>query len=169
MLTISKGGFLNPWKPSSAPPVVLTSIQLVYFQCVRCSWEVCECVMLLFFFCIFLCKAMWCTAHGYYSTGAGHSVALKQFRPSSRTYEERDLFINKSICYTKHIYATLMLHTGIWTVNFSMICLSTGCMVVLEHYSSCDGLLQRNQSCIERPPWNSLNKQFIPKKCIHVF
>jgi len=31
------------------------------------------------FFCIFLCKAMWSTAHGYYFTGAGHSVPLKQF------------------------------------------------------------------------------------------
>jgi len=24
-------------------------------------------------------------------------------------------------------------------------------------------------TCIERPPKNSLNKQFIPTKCIHVF
>jgi len=31
-------------------------------------------------------------------------------------------------------------------VNFSMICLSSGCMVVLEHYCSCDGLLQWNLS-----------------------
>jgi len=34
-------------------------------------------------FCIFLSKAIWSTAHGYYSTGGGHSVALKQFSPSS--------------------------------------------------------------------------------------
>jgi len=33
-----------------------------------------------------------------------------------------------------------------------MICLSTGCTVVLEHYFSSDGLLQWNLSCIERPP-----------------
>jgi len=45
----------------------------------------------------------------------------------------------------------------IWTVNFYMICLSTGFMVVLEHHCSCDGLLQWNLSwkgtCIKRPPW----------------
>jgi len=44
----------------------------------------------------------------------------------------------------------------IGTVNFSMICLSTGFTVVLEHHYSCDGLLQWNQSWkgtyIERPP-----------------
>ena len=54
---------------------------------------------------------MRCTAHGYYSTAASHSVALKQFSPSSCIQEERDLFINKNICNTKHIYTTLMLHT----------------------------------------------------------
>jgi len=32
MLTISKGVFLNCWKSSSAPPAILTSIQLVYFH-----------------------------------------------------------------------------------------------------------------------------------------
>jgi len=37
----------------------------------------------MLFICTFLCKAMWSTAHGYYSAGAGHSVALKQFSPSS--------------------------------------------------------------------------------------
>jgi len=34
-----------------------------------------------------------------------------------------------------------------WTVNFSMISFSTGCTVVLEHYCSCDGLLQG--TCLE--------------------
>jgi len=120
MLTILKGVSWTPVKPSSAPPAVLTSIQLVYFQCLRCSWGVCECVMLLFF-CIFLCKAMWSTAHGYHSAGAGHSVAIKQFNTSSRTYEERDLFINKNICYSKHIYTTLMLHTGIRNINIKFL------------------------------------------------
>jgi len=67
--------------PESLLGTVLTSIQFVYFQCVRCSWVVRECVMLLFL--TFLCKTMWSTAHGYYFAGAGHSVALKQFSPSS--------------------------------------------------------------------------------------
>jgi len=72
MRIISKG------IPEPLLGTVLTSIQFVCFQCVRCSWVVREWVMLLFF-CIFLYKALWSTAHGYYSTVAGHSVALKQF------------------------------------------------------------------------------------------
>jgi len=41
-------------------------------------------------------------------------------------------------------------------VNFSMICLSTCCTVVLEHYCSCDGLFTVEPvlkgTCIEIPP-----------------
>jgi len=104
-------------------------------------------------FCIFRCKAMWSTAHRYYSTGAGHSVPLKQFTHplALKNLWERDI-------YTKHIYAALMLYAErggikIWIVNFSIICLSTGCTVVLEDYCYCDELLQWNlSSCIEIPP-----------------
>jgi len=38
-------------------------------------------------FCILLCKVMWSTAHRYYSAGASHSVALKQFSPSSLAFK----------------------------------------------------------------------------------
>jgi len=48
---------------------------------------------------------MWSTAHGYYSAGAGHSVALKQFILHSRTYEERDLFISKNMLYKTYLYS----------------------------------------------------------------
>jgi len=102
---------------------------------------------------IFLCKAMWSTAHGYYSTGAGHSIALEQFSPSSCIQElvRKETYLLTKTCYAKHIYAALMLYTErkgkkIWTVDFSIIYLSTGCTVVLEHYCSCDGLLQWNLS-----------------------
>jgi len=135
-------------------------------------------------FCIFLYKAMWSTAHRYNSSGAGHSVALKQFSPSSCIQElmRKETYLLTKNCYTKHIYTALMLYTerrGIKKYERSMIYLSTGCTsVVLEHYCSCDGLLQWNLSwrepvlkgtCLERPPKNSLNKQFIPTKYIHVF
>jgi len=65
---------------------------------------------------IFLCKAMRFTAHGYYSTNFGHSIALKQFSPSSCIQElmTKETYLStKNICYTKHIYTALMLHTGI--------------------------------------------------------
>jgi len=115
-------GFLDPWKPY---PAVLTSIQLAYFQCVRCSWVVCECVMLLVFFCIFLCKSMCSTAHRYYSAGAGHSVALahpqklirKETHLLTKTYVIQNIF---NVVYREKRYKK------IWMVKFSMICLSTG-------------------------------------------
>jgi len=65
------------------------------------------------FFCIFLCKVMRSTAHRYYSAGAGHSVELKQFSPSSCIQEliKKETYLLTKTCYIKHIYATLMLHT----------------------------------------------------------
>jgi len=71
-------GFAEPLETFLGTPY-RTSIQLVYFQCVRCSRVMCHVAVS----CIFLCKAMWSTAHVYYSADAGHSVALKQFSPSS--------------------------------------------------------------------------------------
>jgi len=132
-------------------------------------------------FCIFLYKAMWSTAHRYYSTGARHSVALKQFSPSSCIQElmKKETYIKT--CYAKYINTGLMLHRGIkiWTVNISVILISGGgrhFTVILEHFCSCDGPLQWNPfwrgtftTCLQRPSWNSLNKQFIPTKCMHVF
>jgi len=125
---------------------------------------------------IFLYKAMWSTTHRYYSAGARHSVALKQFSPS-RTYEDRDLLLTKTYVIQNILYKfnVAYRYKRIWTVHSSMICLSTGFTVALEHYCSCDGLLQWNLywkgTCIERPPVykTTLNNLFIPTKCIHVF
>jgi len=114
-------------------------------------------------FCIFLCKAMWCTAHGYYSASAGHSVALKQFSPSSCIQElmRKDLFINKN---TKHIYAALMLYTERSIKN--MNCKFLHDMLVNWLYGGIRTLLVLwwaitlepvlKRACIERPPKSSL-------------
>jgi len=131
-----KRGFLNPWKPSSAPPAVLVSLLPVCQMFMSSAWI----LFFFFFFCFFLCKAMWSTAHGYYSAGAGHSVALKLF-------EERDLFINKNICYTKHIYTTLMLHTERRGLKIYIYMNSKFLHDMLVNWLySCDGLLLWNLS-----------------------
>jgi len=144
MLTISKG---VSWTTGNFPRHPL---QLVYFECVRCSWVVCECIMLLFFVSFY---AKQCD-HGYYFAGAGHSVALKQFSLSSclqeLTRKETHLLNKHMLCKTYlcsfNVVYKKKRYAKIWMVNFSMICLSTGCTVVLEHYCSCDGLLQWNLS-----------------------
>jgi len=87
---------------------------------------------------------MWCTAHGYYSAGAGHSVALKQFSPSSCIQE---LVRKETYLLTK----TYMLYkTYLYTFNvayrYKKYEQQTGFAVVLEHYCSCAGLLQWNLS-----------------------
>jgi len=91
--------------PEPLLDTVLTSIQFVYFQYVRCSWVVRECVMLLFF-CIFLYKAMWSTAHRYYSAVADHSVALKQSSPSSCIQElmSKETYLLTKTYVTQNIY-----------------------------------------------------------------
>jgi len=122
---------------------------------------------------------MWSTAHGYYSTGAGHSVALKQFSPSSCIQEllrKETYLLTKNICYTKHIYTALMyvqkeevqknvdgkfLHDML--VNWLYSGIRT--LLFLWWGITVEPVLKGN--CIERPPKNSLNKQFIPTKCIH--
>jgi len=72
-------------------------------------------------FCIFLCKAMWFTAHRYYSVGAGHSVALKQFSSSSCFQElmrkENYLLQKYIMLYKTYNYTDLMLHTNIKNMN----------------------------------------------------
>jgi len=147
-----KNGFLNPCKTFLGTPcstkINTVTLLPIYQMFINSMW-MCRVAV----FCIFLCKVMWFTAHGYYSAGAGHSVALKQFSPYSciQGLMRKKPYLLTKTCYTKHIYTTLMLHTerkglNIWTANFSMICLSTGCMMVLEHYCSCDGLLQWNLS-----------------------
>jgi len=62
---------------------------------------------------IFLCKARWSTAHRYYSAGAGHFVALKQFSQSSCIQElmRKETYLLTKTCYTKHNYTALMLYT----------------------------------------------------------
>jgi len=105
-------------------------------------------------FCIFLCKAMLSTAHRYYSACAGHSVALKQFSPSSCIQElmRKETYLLTKTCYERHIYTALMLYTerrGIkknMNGKFLHDILFNWCTVVLEHYCSCDGLLQWNLS-----------------------
>jgi len=49
-------------------------------------------------------------------------------------------------------------------VNLSMICLSTGGIRTLLL-----AITVEPGTHIERPPKNSLNKKFIPTKCMHVF
>jgi len=94
---------------------VLTSMQLVYFQCVRCLWvRAWMCYVAVF--CIFLSKAKWSTAYGYYSAGAGHSVSLKQFSPSSCIQE----------LMRKETY--LSAKTYVYTCNMCMWFISKNCI-----------------------------------------
>jgi len=108
MLTISKG---VSWTPGNLP-----RHPLQYYINTVSLLPVCQMFMSsvwmyhIAIFCTFLCKAMWSTAHRYYSAGAGNSVALKQFSPSSCILRKETYLLTKT-CYTKHIYAAFMLYT----------------------------------------------------------
>jgi len=148
MLTISKG---VSWTPSQHHSNINTVCLLLVCQMFMSSAWMCHVAV----FYIFLYKAMWSKAYGYYSAVAGHSVALKQFSPSSCIQElirkETYYLLTKTYLCKTYLYKfnVACRYYKIWMVNFSMICLSTGFMVVLEHYCSCDWPLQWNQSCRE--------------------
>jgi len=97
------------------------------------------------FFCIFLYKAIWSTAHRYYPAGAGHSVALKKFTPSSCIQElmRKETYL-LTMLYKTYVYNfnVAYRYKKIWTARYA-------CKLIVrwyEHYCSCDGLLQWNLS-----------------------
>jgi len=129
-------------------------------------------------FCIFLCKGLWSTAHGYYSVDAGHSIVLKQFGPSSCIQDlmrKETYLLTKNMLYKTYLSNFLMLHTGIKNMNDKFLYdmfvdwLYGGTWTLLFLWWTITVEPVLKGSFIEWPPWNSLNKQFIPTMYIHVF
>jgi len=105
-------GFPEPLETFLGTPCSTNITLLPVYQMFMSSVWMCRVAV----FCIFLWKAMWSTAHGYYSAGAGHSVALKQFGPSSCIQElmRKEIYLLTKTYVIQNIlfYATLMLHVG---------------------------------------------------------
>jgi len=119
--------------------------------CVRCSWVVCECVLLLFLYLSVQSNVIY--NHEYYSAGA---VALRQFSPSSCI--KRDLFISRNIIIM--LYKTYLCNFNvayrykkIWTVHDMFVnWLYGGIRTLLFLWWTITVEPVLKGTCIERPP-----------------
>jgi len=90
----------------------------------------------------------------------------------------KETYLLTKTCYTKHIYAALMLYTGRWAIKnmngkflhdmlINWLYGGIRTLLFLWWAITVEPVLKR--TCIEGPPVPPLNKKFIPTKCMYVF